>query len=88
MIKCGYLYITDGNRAEIERKYGPIEALTDKDAKEIAQETIAEEITCAWFSDDESIYYEYDDGEYEQEIPRGWNEEYLNNIGMSMRDFL
>lgn len=87
MIQTERFYITDDNKAEIETEYGPIEKLTDKDAEEIVCDMTGREVTYASFSDDESIYYQYEDGEYEDEVPRGWTEEYLNSIGMSMKDF-
>ena len=90
MIKRGRLEITEEKKDYIEKYWAPIEKLNDSDAEEIVQEYIADKITYASWSDDEEIYYEYEDGEYEcGDAPYpAFTPEYLRYIGMSMRDFV
>lgn len=90
MTRRGRINITEERKKYIEKHWGPIETLGDDDAQEIAQKYIADEITYAKFEDEETIYYEYDmwDESPESFEPYpSWSEEYLNTLGMSMRDF-
>ena len=94
MKRHGKLEITEERKNYIEKYWGPIEALGNDDAMEIAQEYIADEITDAEFEDDETIRYEYEiededeDEDYENEPYPAFTPEYLRHIGMSMSDFI
>lgn len=91
MTKHGRIHITEEKKAYIEQYWGPIDALGDKEAQEIAQEVIADEITDAYFEDDETIYYtyEFEDEDYDEDAPYpAFTPEYLRYIGMSMSDFI
>ena len=92
MTKHGRIHITEEKKAYIEQYWGPIDTIGDKEAQEIAQEIIADEITDAYFEDDETIRYSYEDRDYRDEYysaPRpAFTPEYLRYIGMSMSDFI
>jgi len=90
MKRYGRITITEEKKEYIEKYWGPIEALGDDDAQEIAQEVIADEIIYAEFEDDEIIRYEYEinDEDYDDAPYPAFTEEYLSYIGMSMSDFI
>jgi len=90
MKRYGRITITEEKKEYIKKYWGPIEALGDDDAQEIAQEVIADEIIYAEFEDDETIRYEYEvnDEDYDDAPYPAFTEEYLNYIGMSMSDFI
>lgn len=75
----------------VEKHFGELKTLSDNDAKAIVEEIEDVDVSKAWWDDEESIYYEVaeeEETDNEEYIPRGWNERYLNSIGMSMSDFV
>lgn len=89
-----YLVLTEEQKKYVEEYWGPILEIGDDKAQEIVEELLDGEldeddvIEMAFWSDEESIFYEVADEEDSDDIPRGWTESYLNSIGMSMKDFI
>lgn len=81
-----YLELTAANKKYIEKYFGE---MTDDNAKEIAEELLEVNVDYAWISDDDTIAYELVEEEENDpdDVSREWSENYLNSLGMSMRDF-
>lgn len=85
--------ITKEIKDKIEVAWGKkISEMDDDDAKEIVEEFLGIDIDYASFISDEEIYYEEyeecEETENNEDVAPGWNENYLNYIGMSMSDFV
>ena len=89
-----YLNLSEEQKNYVEKYWGDVRNIGDDKAQEIVEELLDGElneddvIKTAFWSDEESIFYEIEDkDEDEDDMCREWSERYLNSLGMSMRDF-
>lgn len=90
-----FLKITDEMEKEIKKWWGKeLTELTNEEAKEIVEEFKNIRVKYADFETDDfreiSYTEEEEEPEYESSdyVSKGWTEEYLNTLGMSMSDFV
>lgn len=84
------LFSIDNIVEEIEKEYGKIEELTEVDCEEIIYTYLNIEVKNAHYDKqlDCIVYVPEEKIDWDNEaIPR-WDETYLNQLGMSMKDFV